>query len=84
MCLAQGLNDVTPVRLKPATSRSRNIHSSTESLRPGLNPLAKAHELSPQTHTHHDKTLTYLNGYAINTAYFYCLFFTLPHAFCYY
>ena len=30
MCLAQGHNAVTPVRLEPATSRSRDKHSTTE------------------------------------------------------
>ena len=33
MCLAQGHNTVTPVRLEPGTSRSRVKHSSTEPLR---------------------------------------------------
>ena len=33
MCLAQGHNLVTQVRLKPATPRSRVKHSTTESLR---------------------------------------------------
>ena len=33
MCLAQGHNAVTPVRLEPAASRSPVKHSSTEQLR---------------------------------------------------
>ena len=33
MCLAQGHNAVTPVRLKPVASRSRVKHSTTEPLR---------------------------------------------------
>ena len=33
MCLAQGHNAVTPVRLKPASPRSRVKHSTTEPLR---------------------------------------------------
>ena len=33
MCLAQGLNAMTPVRLEPATTRSRVKHSTTEPLR---------------------------------------------------
>ena len=32
MCLAQGHNTVTPVRLEPATSRSQDKHSATEPL----------------------------------------------------
>ena len=32
MCLAQGHNAVTPVRLEPATPRSRDMHSTTEPL----------------------------------------------------
>ena len=41
MCLAQGHNTVTPVRLEPAASRSRVKHSTTESLR-SLNGLTYA------------------------------------------
>ena len=33
MCLAQGHNTVTPVRLEPAAPRSRVKHSTTEPLR---------------------------------------------------
>ena len=33
MCLAQGHNAVTPVRLEPAAPRSRVKHSTTEPLR---------------------------------------------------
>ena len=33
MCLAQGHNAVTPVRLKPPASRSQVKHSTTEPLR---------------------------------------------------
>ena len=33
MCLAQGHNSVTPVRLKPLALRSRVKHSTTEPLR---------------------------------------------------
>ena len=33
MCLAQGLNAVPPVRLEPATLRSRVKHPTTEQLR---------------------------------------------------
>ena len=33
MCLAQGHNAVTPVRLEPTASRSRVKHSTTETLR---------------------------------------------------
>ena len=33
MCLAQGHNAVTPVRLEPAALRSRVKHSTTEPLR---------------------------------------------------
>ena len=33
MCRAQGLNAVTPLRLEPATPRSRAKHSNTEPLR---------------------------------------------------
>ena len=33
MCLAQGHNTVTPVRLEPAALRSRVKHSTTEPLR---------------------------------------------------
>ena len=32
MCLAQGHNTVTPVRLEPAPPRSRVMHSTTEPL----------------------------------------------------
>ena len=40
MCLAQGHNAVTPVRLEPAASRSRVKHSTTEPLR-SLNYVQK-------------------------------------------
>ena len=33
MCLAQGHNAVTPVRLEPAAPRSQVKHSTTETLR---------------------------------------------------
>ena len=33
MCLAQAHNAVTPVRLEPTTPRSREKHSTTESMR---------------------------------------------------
>ena len=36
MCLAQGHNAVTPVRLEPAAPRFRVKHSTTEQLRPSL------------------------------------------------
>ena len=36
MCLAQGYNTVTLVRLKPATSQSQVKHSTTEPLRSQL------------------------------------------------
>ena len=36
MCLAQGHNTVTPVRLEPAASRSRVKHSTTEPCAPAL------------------------------------------------
>ena len=34
MCLAQGHNAVTPMRLEPLAPRSRVKHSTTEPLRP--------------------------------------------------
>ena len=40
MCLAQGHNAVTPVRLKPAAPRSPVKHSTTE-------PLRSANSLGP-------------------------------------
>ena len=36
MCLAQGHNAVTPVRLEPAASRSRVKYSTTEPLRSNI------------------------------------------------
>ena len=39
MCLAQGHNAVTPVRLEPAALRSRVKHSTTEPLRSLLSDL---------------------------------------------
>ena len=40
MCLAQGHNAVTPVRLKPAAPRSRVKHSTTEPLHSPFDFLA--------------------------------------------
>ena len=39
MCLAQGHNAVTPVRLEPASPRSRVKHSTTEPLRSICSPV---------------------------------------------
>ena len=39
MCISQGHNAVTPVRLEPATFRSQNKHSTTEPMRSLLNWL---------------------------------------------
>ena len=38
MCLAQGHNAVTPVRLEPAATLSRVKHSTTEPLRSLVDP----------------------------------------------
>ena len=39
MCLAQGQNTVTPVRLEPTTPGSRVKHSTTEAVRSPLKSL---------------------------------------------
>ena len=43
MCLAQGHNALTPVRLEPAAPRSRVKHSTTEPLRSQFNTAVSHH-----------------------------------------
>ena len=52
MCLAQGHNTATPVRLEPAANRSRVKHSTTEQLRSlphSRNPGSAPDALSSQS-----------------------------------
>ena len=61
MCLAQGHNAVTPVRLEPAVPRSRAKHSTTEPLR-SLDPF----EHLDQHHIRKKQQFYYTLPYSIN------------------